>query len=194
MKNSSIVHRLLSILFILTLLALSGCTRVASSPDKDGIKNFPESMVGTWLAPLGIGDVPTWQITFEKDGTISQINHIVFGLMVIKEGGIYYDGPDSGTYMVATLGPVETEYDADSETIKVKIVIDDYEMKLPTGTLAGHMFDTFVGSVSKDGRTWETENRNYGWLEGAKEPDIDWIDENPEKVVFTKYPEEALTE
>jgi len=172
-------------IIIISLLALAGCQNRTRSIQLNEY-GFPESMVGTWIAQLGIGDVPDWQITFESDGTISKINHPIFGLMVIQEGGIYYDGPEPGTFMIATMGPVESEYDPRSGTIKVKVVINDYEMKLPQGSLQGHMYDTFIGPVTKDGKTWETEARNYGWLEGAKEPDIDYIDKNPEKKIFIK--------
>jgi hypothetical protein len=157
-----------------------------SRPTSD--EKFPQIMVGTWQAPPGIQDVPGWQITFEKDGTISKMYHRIFQQpMIVKDGGVYKDGPAPGTYMVFTLGPVETEYDPVSKIIKAKIVVDNYEMKLPTGSLEGRMIDTLVGKASEDGQTWQAEWRNYGWLKGATEPNIAFIDKNPnEIIVFRK--------
>jgi hypothetical protein len=169
------------------LLAASlGCHKQTTKTTQT-IRNFPPQMVGAWEAGAGILETQKWQIQFESDGTVSKINHHVFGMVTISEGGMYKDGPDPGTYMVFTLGPVEAEYDSASNMIKVKIVIEDYEMKFPEGgKLQGRMLDTLMGAASKDGQSWEVEWRSYGWLEGAQDPDIDYIDKNPEKIVFRK--------
>jgi hypothetical protein len=182
-------------LFILSicLFSLAGCQEsirkekvVETTVKADG--NFPQIMVGTWQAPPGIQDVPGWQITFEKDGSISKMYHRIFGQpIIVNEGGFDTDGPDPGTYMVVVLGPVETEYDPVSKIIKARIVVDHYEMKFLPGSLKGRMIDTLVGKASEDGQTWQAEWRNYGWLEGATEPNIAFIDKNPgEIIVFQK--------
>ena len=167
-------------------LLLCSCQKWVST-QKTGISDFPATMVGIWQAPLGIQDKPNWTIVFEADGSISTMYHRIFGPVIVKEGGFYREGPDPGTYMVVGLGPVETEYNPVSKIIKVKIVIDDYEMKFLPGSLEGRMIDTLIGSASKDGKTWQVEWRNYGWLKGAQEPDIAFIDKNPnEIIVFQK--------
>jgi hypothetical protein len=168
--------------YLTVLLLLSSCQKQVADGRK-GIDNFPPQMVGTWQGPPGILDAPNWQITFEKDGTISKMYHRIFGPVIVQDGGVYREGPQPGTYMVIALGPVETEYDSVSKMIKAKIAIDDYEMKLPTGSLEGRMIDTLVGKASEDGQTWQAEWRNYGWLKGAQEPNIAFIDKNPDEII-----------
>lgn len=168
------------------LCAVLGCQKEHKNDGYAIEKPFPETMVGVWAAPDAMDNILDWHIKFEEDGTISKIHHRVFGQMVVKDGGIYREGQDEGTYMVATLGQVETKYSPHTKIIEVKIVIDDYEMKFLSGTLRGHMYDTFIGRASLDGKTWEVENRNYGWLEGADDPDMEIIDKYPEIIVFTK--------
>jgi len=140
-------------------------------------------MVGTWEAPRQSLISPNWQIKFEKDGTISKIYHRIFGEIIISNGGFYNDGPDPGTYIFVTLGPVETQYDPCSKVIKVRIVVEDYEMKMPQGILEGRMIDTLIGKASDDGKTWKAEWRNYGWIKGAQEPDTSYIDQNPDEII-----------
>lgn len=172
--------------YLMVLLLLCSCQKQVADGRK-GIDNFPPQMVGTWACQYGPLDNQRWQLTFEKDGVISKMHHFVFGPVVVNDGGDYREGPDPGTYMVFALGPVETEYDSVSKIIKVKIIIDDYEMKLPQSSLEGRMIDTLIGSASKDGKTWQVEWRNYGWLKGATEPPIDIIDANPQILPFQKF-------
>lgn len=177
---------IISSLAILSLV--SSCQKWSSEKEK-GISNFPPEMVGAWVGPLGIQDMPNWTIVFEGDGSISKFYSRIFLCpLVVQEGGIHREGQDPGTYMIIGLGPVETEYNPFSKMLKVKIVTEEYEMKLPAGTLEGRMIDTFIGKVSEDGKTWKAEWRNYSWLKGAQEPDIKYIDEHPDDViVFEKF-------
>ncbi|MEN6385906.1 MAG: hypothetical protein ABFD79_12020 [Phycisphaerales bacterium] len=177
------------VLLVVVILLNSGCQEASKAKiDKMAPKEFPSTMVGTWQAPPGIQDVPGWQITFEKDGSISKIFHSIFAQpIVVSQGGIDIEGPDPNTYMAVVLGPVETEYDPVSKIIKARIVVDSYEMKFVPGSLKGRMIDTFIGKASEDGQTLQAEWRNYGWLEGATEPNIALIDKEPgEIIVFQK--------
>jgi hypothetical protein len=145
-------------------------------------------MVGVWQGPPGIQDKPNWTIVFEADGSISKMYHRIFGPVIVEEGGIYSEGREPGSYMVIALGPVETEYNPFSKRIKVKIVIEDYEMKFQAGSLEGRMIDTLIGKASADGQTWQAEWRSYGWLKGAQEPDIKYIDTHPDDIIkFQKF-------
>ncbi len=164
----------------------SGCTQVASPTKETGIKNFPPSMVGTWLYQFGLDETQKWKITFNPDGTITDIYHYVFGPMSVEEGGIYKDGPDEGTYMVATLGPLESSYDPVADAVRAEIVIDGYEMKFVEGSLKGRIIDNLIGTVTKDGTIWEVEWRSISWLEGAAEPPIDEINAHPQMITFYK--------
>jgi hypothetical protein len=145
-------------------------------------------MVGAWVGPPGIQDAPNWTILFEADGSISKMYHRIFGPLIVEEGGAYREGQEPGSYMVVALGSVQTEYNPFSKLIKIKIVIEDYEMKFQAGSLEGRMIDTLIGKTSEDGKTWQVEWRSYGWLKGAQEPDIKYIDTHPDDIItFQKF-------
>lgn len=194
-KNSAFRSYTLMLSFALMLLCcffLSACNESAKKEKAvetivDADSNFPQIMVGVWEADVNDGQGSKWAFKIEPDGSISKMEHCIFGPLIVKEGGVYRDGQDSGTFIIVALGPVETVYSPVSKIVKLKIVVDSYEMKLPAGSLEGRMIDTFVGTVSEDGKTWQAEWRNYGWLEGATEPNIAYIDKNPNDIfVFRK--------
>jgi len=143
---------------------------------------FPEFLVGTWKA-----DEYNWLFKFEPDGSISKLVHLLWALEInMNEGGYAIEGPDEGTYAFFMMGPCETSYDSSSRELKVSILMDRYEMKLPGGTLSGKSEDHFSGTISEDGLTWYTKWRNYGYLDGADDPDIEYINTNPVPLTFTK--------
>ena len=157
--------------------------RVSEKAVVDGGR-FPEVMVGVWEAEVPGGH--EWGFKFERDGSILKILHFFAGEVDLREEGIYLEGPDPGTYAVFVMGPCETEYSEDTRELKVKIILDYYQMILPQGELKGKSHDYFKGPLSEDGRTWKAEWRSYTWLEDATPPDINEIDANPELLVFTK--------
>jgi hypothetical protein len=170
---------------VVIILALSGCGQQSQRTSNQPQENvFPEVMVGVWEAQ--VSKYSKWGIKFEPDGSILKIIHSVIGPVRLEEGGTYEEGPDPGTYAVFVMGPCEANYNPSTRMLKVKIIVDYYKMKLPTGELEGRIEDYFEGPVSEDGKTWKVEWRSYGWLEGADPPDIETIDANPEKLVFTK--------
>lgn len=173
------------------LLAVAGCGRqnekISSQPQLESETRedaFPEVMVGVWEAEVPGGH--EWGFKFECDGSISKIVHFFAGEVDLREGGTYLEGPDPGTYAAFVMGPCETEYSEDTRELKVKIILDYYQMIFPQGELEGKSHDYFKGPVSEDGRTWKAEWRSYTWLEDATPPDIDYIDAHPEALVFTK--------
>jgi hypothetical protein len=149
----------------------------------DGDGQFPESVVGVWEADTAEGK---WAFKFERDGSILKIRHAFAGEVNLREGGIYLEGPDPGTYALFVMGPCEAEYDANTRELSVKIILEHYVMKLPQGTLEGKCHDYFQGPVSEDGKVWKADWKNYGWLEGATPPDANIIEANPVPLVFTK--------
>lgn len=169
---------------------LSGCQESQTIPGKlviaDGNSaKFPAIMVGVWETPVDAsGD--KWGIKFEKDGSIRKIIHSVAGPMEVEEGGIYKEGPEKDTFMYFILGPCTSEYDPKTKILKVKIVIEDYEMKLPTGDLRGRIEDDFEGLISSDGVIWKVKWWDYGHLEGARTPPPEEIKAHPDELVFTR--------
>ena len=179
-------------LFILSvgviLLLFCGC----QSPSKNSFKApfevdraksdaFPVFLVGRWKA-----NEYGWEFKFERDGSISKLRHLIAEDVNVPEKGTFLEGPDPGTYAVFAMGPCEAQYAGWGRRLKVKIILDYYQMKLPTGDLEGKSYDYFDGAISRDGKTWKVKWRSYGWLEGADPPDIDYINKHPGTLVFTK--------
>ena len=175
------------------VLALWGCEQqnkgISSQPqlESESRENvFPESMVGVWEVVVNEYSGSKWGIKFEPDGSILKIIHSLAGPVNVTEGGVYLEGPEPNTYAVFVMGPCEAKYYPEIDELGVKIILEHYEMKLPTGVLEGRIESYFSGPVSKDGQTWAVDLREYGWLEGAAAPDPKIIDQNPKKLVFTK--------
>jgi hypothetical protein len=180
---------LVSLSCCFVVLAFAGCSqqnqRTLNLPPSAGQKNeFPEVMVGVWEAE--VSEISKWGIKFEPDGSIRKIIHSLAGPVNLSDEGIYLEGPDPNTYAVFVIGPCEAKYYPKTDELKVKIILDHYEMKLPNGVLEGRIESYFSGPISNDGKTWTVSYRNYGWLEGANPPDPNIIEANPEKLIFTK--------
>jgi hypothetical protein len=151
----------------------------ADAPESNA---FPESLAGQWEA-----EIPNikWVINFEPDGSIKKVVHSLAGEVNIEQGGVDGNGPDD-SYYVFTMGPCETRYMPDTNTLKVKIIVDYFIMKFPAGEIEGRMEDYFEGPVSEDGSTWNTQWRSFGWVKDAAPPPIDLIKANPVPLIFVK--------
>jgi hypothetical protein len=174
------------LLCVLAVTLLNGCqvNQRKAVPFESSIRSFPKIMEGIWEAKTESGE--RWIIKFEKDGVINKIEHFVAGPIIISEGGVSGQGSDAGTQFVFVLGVCDKSYDSKTQKLYLEINIDYYEMVLPQGKLSGRIKDTFTGKISADGKTWETDWRNYGWLDEAQDPNIKEIEENPVKLVFKK--------
>jgi hypothetical protein len=85
------------------------------------------------------------------------------------------------------MGPCETSFNNKTNEFIVRIVLEEFTMKLPQGEIKGKSDDYFKGPVSKDGRTWNARWFGYSSLEGGSLPDINEINANPVELVFKKY-------
>jgi hypothetical protein len=132
-------------------LALSGCEQqgkeISSQTEPEGKtpekshkvqagesqnKAFPKFLVGVWVA-----DRFEWAFKFEPDGSILKLNHMVAGKVKVEEGGVYMEGPDEGTFAMFSIGPCEARYDPNNRQLSVKIMLDRFFMRLPSGDLEG---------------------------------------------------------
>jgi len=75
----------------------------------------------------------------------------------LNEGGVFWEGPDPGTYAVFVMGPCEAEYNKRTRELKVKIILDYFQMVLPQGQVEGTSNEYFQGPVSADGKTWKAD-------------------------------------
>ena len=172
------------LLLIIPLLFLTSCQQ---QQDLQADSAFPKQMVGLWEANTQTGQ--KWGINIEPDGSINKIRHVIAGdVDVAAEGGVYREYEATNSYGIFVMGDCRTKYDPAANEVLVEIGIDDYEIVLPIGTIKGWSRDYFAGTVSKDGKTWQAKWRSHNWLEGAEEPNIEHIDANPIKLLFTKMP------
>jgi hypothetical protein len=175
------------------LLVLAGCAIFLSAVagcqngNKDAMtavgrnSQFPEFLAGVWES-----QTPDykWAFKFERDGSISKIIHIVAKEVDLNEGGVFWTGPDPGTYAVFVMGPCEAQYNKHTRELKVKIILDYFQMVLPQGQVEGTSNEYFQGPVSADGKTWKADWLNYSWLKGGDLPDPNTL--QPEPVTFKK--------
>lgn len=166
------------------LAGLGGCQKAKKDNEVilgDGCE-FPKFLVGTWKA-----NRLDWAISFESDGSISSIVHTLWALpLSIDEGGFYVEGKMPGTYALFVLGECESDYNPTTRQLSAKINLEAYEIKMPNDIFRGKSEDYFEGPVSEDGTTWNVRWRGYGYMEDATPPDINFINANPEPLVFSK--------
>ena len=149
--------------YALIVLAFAGCQSLLVNRDQK--KVFPEVMVGVWQAE--VSPYSKWGIKFEPDGSIRKIIHSAAGPVNLEEGGVYAQSDTEDAYYYFVMGPCEATYIPEARILKVKIVVEHFTMKLPQGVLEGRSEDYFEGLVSEDGKSWATDWRSYGWLEGG---------------------------
>ncbi|MHC4193183.1 MAG: hypothetical protein ACYS8I_00730 [Planctomycetota bacterium] len=169
MKQSVVV-----VACLLVLSFLGGCQSTG----------FPKVMVGVWEAEASKWG--KWGFKFEPDGSILKLEHPLAGPVILSEGYVYKEGPDPNTHAIFVMGPCDANYLSRTKELKVEVVLDYFRMKLPIGVLEGRIESYFSGPISRNGKTWAIELREYAWLEGARPPDPNMIDANPNKLVFNK--------
>lgn len=166
-----------SVVIVACLLVLSfvaGCQNTG----------FPKVMVGVWEAEASRWG--KWGLKFERDGSILRLEHPLAGPVILSEGAVYLEGRDPNTHAIFQMGPCDANYLPETKELKVKVVLDYYRMQLPNDVLEGRTESHFSGPISKDGKTWAVELREYPVLEGAARPDPKIIDAHPKKLMFRK--------
>ena len=153
--------------------------------DAPETNSFPASLVGLWEGELFSPKV-IWQFRFEPDGSIKWIHHTLAGAINIEEGGSERINRAVDGYYIFTMGPCEARFIPDTNTLKVKIILDYFLMKVPEGQVEGRQEDYFEGPISQDGLTWDTKWRIFQWVKGRPVPDINYMKENPEPLIFVK--------
>ena len=180
------MNKVLVSLICLIVLALAGCVpQDHGTPNRPPLayqeNEFPDFLVGVWRA-----DHYDWAFQFDSNGIVSRLVHVIAGPVKAEEGGVYMEGPDEGTFAYFIIGPSQAEYNPANRQLSVKIVLDEFRMRLPQGDLEGKSEDYFDGPVSEDGKTWTVSLRSYNSLKGGSTPDANLIEANPEKLIFTK--------
>jgi hypothetical protein len=147
-----------------------------NSIDKNSIADY----AGTWLCYYPIH----FEVTFGKDGKLESMLHYTGWDFVIAEGGTSGLGPNNEVAMFV-LGPCNVR--SKGNNLDLTVSIDYYKMELPQGTLEGWIKDTLMGKLSEDKKTWTVKWYCYSKMEGAGEPNIREMTENPVDLVLHKF-------
>ncbi|HEG43267.1 hypothetical protein LCGC14_2935470 [marine sediment metagenome] len=144
------------LLVIVALSGLTGCQGPAANLKPvevfiDGDGEFPAFLVGTWKAYK----LP-WEIVFEEDGTISSAV-INMGRQRIIPGQIKTIPLREGGEGVYEPGQWLVRYVPDTRELMVDIVIDHMRMEKSGQIIEGKAADTFIGTISEDGRSWTAD-------------------------------------
>jgi hypothetical protein len=173
---------------VFCLLFLAGCQEAVKKDRSNKIVvkaggKFPEFLAGTWKA-----DNLIWQIEFGTDGQILSVVYVLWNEKIdLKQGYIYDEGKEKDSYAYFVLGPCGGTYNPATRELKVKLTMQEYEIRvLPDASLKGRSEDYIEGTISEDGTKWNANWRSYGYMEKAALPDINDINEHPEKVIFSK--------
>ena len=165
------------------LVMLSGCdnannTGVNVKSVGDADTRSSEFPAGIWMS-----DENDWIIKFEPDGTISKFRHHGGMEFVVAEGGLteQWRGSIEASY---GLGPCQAQYDPQTRELTVTIVIGNYIIVFPDGTMEGSFHDHFIGKISEDGTKW-----NATWVAQSAIIDAGSNKMPPKQLIFTKTPD-----
>ncbi|MCH9023234.1 MAG: hypothetical protein IID32_10800 [Planctomycetes bacterium] len=79
------------------------------------------------------------------------------------------------------LGPCEAKYDPQSRELSVKVVIENFVLDDGVNTMEGNFHDQLIGTISKDGKTWQTTWTSKGGITGSGTDTPE-----PRELTFTK--------
>jgi hypothetical protein len=180
--------------YVLLVLAISGCQSSAGNkwPVEvivDGDGQFPDFIIGTWIADEG-----GWEFVFEPDGSISSAV-ISLGRTRIQPGRTTIVPTQLGGEGVYKPGLWTIQYSQESRELIVEIVIDQFHIELGDNTLHGRSRDFFIGSISKDGQLWWAKRLSFPEYvvntQKYHDFELPFDPENnpPENLLFQKVPE-----
>ncbi|MDD5135026.1 MAG: hypothetical protein PHP01_06425 [Phycisphaerae bacterium] len=124
----------------------SGKTETAVKVDSD----FPASFAGTWIAE----DSP-WKIILSKKGeVISAI--LPFGEVEVKPNQKTIVEMKDGSKSVYTAGDFGVNYSLLNRNLEVTIEMKSLHVVFMDEVIDGNSTAIFTGTISKDGKTWDT--------------------------------------
>lgn len=170
------------------LLVLAGCgevNKVSGNVEEAGLSdnNFPGFLVGSWMPRKD--DNNRWIFTFTEDGSISKFRHFVGMEFDVSKGGLV-ENWHGGAEAMYGLGQCEAKYDEQTRQLTVTIVIEDYLIKFPDGSMEGSFHDYLSGPVSEDGTTWKAS-----WTAKSEIIGSGVSQTGPKILTFTKIDEQT---
>jgi len=181
------------LLSVVCLLVLIGC----NNPDADSsmaeqarentgkVAYLPDMVVGMWKAQKS-----PWLIELGPEGVVSAV--IPLGEAAVRPNQVTEVEMKDGGISTYKAGDCYAEYNPLSRELFVSIEIEEIHIRFMDEVLDGNSVDRFVGTVSKDGKTWMPDNItifDYGPRFPQDENDI-----YPEPMVFEKVVQEGQQE
>lgn len=111
---------------------------------------FPPYLAGRWESD----EKNRWIFVITPQGEVPKFRHFMGFDVVTAEGGLTEEWRSGGqaTYI---LGPCYAEFDHETNQMTVKIVIEQFIIQFPNGSMEGKFEDTLKGPVSEDGMFWD---------------------------------------
>lgn len=145
-------------IFLILLCGTLGCQNNKSI--------LPKSVAGIWQA-----EGHPWQIVLEPDGTISSAV-IAMGQNRIRPNETIRIEMFDDQISTYEAGDFEVDYNPITRKLAVTIALEHIDVKIGKDTLEGNSEDVFIGTVSKNGMTWEaTLTQFYDYGERLPMPD-----------------------
>jgi hypothetical protein len=141
--------------WLLATVFISGCQETAKKEkifESNGVidGNIPAFLAGTWKA-----EDSAWEITISKNGeVISAI--LPLGEVEVKPNQKTIVEMQDGSKSVYTAGNFEVNYNPLNKELEVAIEMKNVHIVFVDNVIDGNSTEIFTGSVSEDGKIWET--------------------------------------
>ena len=143
-------------------LSINGCQTDNAQSGLDGRNSaieggvdFPVFLAGTWKS-----DKNGWEIVLEKDGSISSVVHTIARVRLKPDEVTKVPMKEEGEGIFMP-GEWAAYYQSKDRRLTVDITLDSFKNRKGTDIVEGSSMDTFVGSVSEDGKQWQAEWFSY---------------------------------
>jgi len=171
-------HFLVLFICFISILNLTGCQEEKKQEDKlqdgkyimtpgkvevevIGGGEFPEELVGEWNSKEDQG----WKFIFESDGRIS-VAQIAMGRTKIIPGEITTLPTLGGGEAKYIPGNWLVTYDPGIRELTVDVVMNYIRVEMGEKALVGKAEDVIIGTVSEDGKEWNTIVHSFPEYEG----------------------------
>lgn len=133
---------------------LSGCEKPEQITSVGRVR-LPAGVAGTWQARDNV-----WRIVLTESGQVDSAV-IPLGEVEIKPNKTTKVQMDDGRYSTYKAGDCTIEYDAALRELVVAIEMEEIQILFMDNRITGNTKDVFIGTVSEDGKVWETDWLNW---------------------------------
>lgn len=121
-----------------------------------GKVSLPDDIVGTWRAESTVTPI---EITVSRQGRVVSAVITPGNVLVAPNATTQVEMQD-GTFSTYTTGDFLMEYAPDVRELTVELQLTQMQLLIGDAKIEGHKRDIFAGTVSEDGKVWDTT-----WME-----------------------------